>query len=42
MEIDQSVFIFVLTLAQNNKKFTTMKILEVKIRALAAWNNHRG
>ena len=37
--INQSLF--VLTLAK--KKITiSMKILKVKFRVLAAWNNHRG
>ena len=36
--INQSLLIFLLTLAQ--KYITIMKILEVEIRVLAAWNNH--
>ena len=36
----QQLSLFVLTLVL--KKIMTMKILKVKIRVLAAWNNHRG
>jgi len=41
--VNESIYLslFVLSLAQN-KKITTMKLLKVKIRVLAAWNNHRG
>jgi len=37
--INQSISLFVLNLAKEKLQFP-MKILKVKIRVLAAWNNH--
>jgi len=39
--LDNLQSLFVLTLAKE-KITLSMKILKVKIRVLAAWNNHRG
>jgi len=41
LPINQSISLFLLTLAED-KITISMKILKVKIRVLAAWNNHRG